>query len=171
MIKGGIGGGNTKTGLHFEERVNFCDLIKFRDGYSVLDEKVFYKGELVALSLKKHGLYGYLRERGIDHTTLISKKLLPDDALYVLNRNTIYVIEVKFQDVAGSTDEKLQTCDFKIKQYKKLFSDLGCKVEYIYVLNGWFKKPEYADVLDYINSIEGCAYFFDELPLGVLGLL
>jgi hypothetical protein len=50
-------------------------------------------------------------------------------------------IEVKYQQVAGSVDEKLQTCDFKLKQYLKLVASLGIKVEYVYVLNNWFKKP------------------------------
>jgi hypothetical protein len=43
--------------------------------------------------------------------------------------------------VAGSVDEKLQTCDFKRKQYLKLVQPLGIKVEYVYVLNDWFKQP------------------------------
>lgn len=34
------------------------------------------------------------------------------------------MIEYKFQKDAGSVDEKLQTCDLKKKQYKKLLSNL-----------------------------------------------
>jgi len=74
--------------------------------------------------------------------------LLPDDALLVIVRETLFIIEVKYQQVEGSVDEKLQTCDFKCKQYLKLVGSLGLKVEYVYVLNDWFRNPRYKDVLD-----------------------
>lgn len=170
MIKGGKGGANTKTGLHFEERVSFCDLIGARNCYSVENGRITYNGEEIAQSLKKHDLYKFLESRGLSYKEIISKKLLPDDAIFVPAKNKIFIIEIKFQDVAGSTDEKLQTCDFKIKQYRKIFGPLGIDVEYIYVLNDWFRKPEYKDVLDYISSIDGCSYYFNELPLSVLGM-
>jgi hypothetical protein len=63
----------------------------------------------------------------------------------------------------------LQTCDFKRKQYVKLVHQIGLKVEYVYVLNDWFKHPRYKDVLDYIHAM-GCHYKFNELPLAWLGL-
>ena len=170
MIKGGIGGANTKTGLHFEEEADFLSLIKKHGGYSVKENDIFYNKEKVAMTFKKHELYKYLSEKGIDYKKFISKKILPDDAIFVVANNTIFIIEVKFQNVAGSTDEKLQTCDFKIKQYRKLLSQLNVEVQYIYVLNKWFEKPEYKDVLDYIISISGCYYYFEYLPLQKLGL-
>jgi hypothetical protein len=106
----------------------------------------------------------------VDYKKYISKKLLPDDAIFVIANNTLFIIEVKFQKVAGSTDEKLQTCDFKIKQYRKLLSKINTDVQYIYILNDWFRKPEYKDVLDYIISINGCSYYFNYLPLYKIGL-
>ena len=123
----------------------------------------------VARSYRKHGLYKYLSSHGVKYRKHISKRLLPDEALYVIVRNTLYIIEMKFQKVAGSVDEKLQTCDFKKKQYKKLMSQLNIEVEYIYILDDWFKKPEYKDTLDYIISV-GCQYYFKYLPLKKLGL-
>ena len=107
--------------------------------------------------------------RSVDWEKAISKKLLPDDALLVIVRETLFIIEVKYQQVAGSVDEKLQTCDFKRKQYVKLVGNLGLKVEYVYVLNDWFKAPGYKDVLEYINSVN-CHYKFGTLPLSWLGL-
>jgi len=121
----------------------------------------------VAKCYRKHDLYRFLNN--IDWKKLISKRLLPDDALYVIHNNTLFVIEVKFQNVAGSVDEKLQTCDFKKKQYKKLMSQLNIEVEYIYILSDWFRKPEYKDSLDYIISVD-CQYYFEYLPLQKLGL-
>lgn len=170
MIKGGIGGANTKTGLYFEAEADFLTLIEKQKEYSISNNIVYYNGNKVAMTFKKHGLYRYLEENGIDYRKFISKKILPDDAIFVMANNTLFIIEVKFQNVAGSTDEKLQTCDFKIKQYRKLLSQLNVEVQYIYVLNKWFKKPEYKDVLDYIISINGCSYYFEYLPLQKLGL-
>ena len=170
MKKNGIGGANTKTGLRFEGKVDFLTFIKNQQNYSVKGNVIFYNGEKVALSFKKYGLYKYLEKNGVDYKKLISKRLLPDDAIFVIINNTIFILEIKFQEVAGSTDEKLQTCDFKIKQYRKLLSRLNVEVQYIYILNDWFKKPEYKDVLDYIISINGCSYYFHYLPLQKIGL-
>lgn len=175
MIKGGIGGGNTVTGLNFEDKSNFQNLLQKIDGYEIREEQgkagetVYFKGKMVARCFKKHLFYKFLEENQIEWKQIISKKLLPDDALLVIIRETLFIIEVKFQQVAGSVDEKLQTCDFKRKQYLKLVASLELKVEYVYVLNDWFKKPEYKDVLNYIHSVN-CHYKFNELPLAWLGL-
>ena len=175
MKNGGLGGANTLTGLKFEREVDFQALIKAIPGYEVkgLSGKagmgVFFEGDLVARCFRKYDFYRFLSESGVVWKNLITKKLLPDDALLVIIRETLFIIEVKYQQVGGSVDEKLQTCDFKRKQYLKLVSPLNLKVEYVYVLNGWFKKPEYKDVLDYIHSVN-CHYRFNELPLTWLGL-
>lgn len=118
---------------------------------------------------KKHGFYRYLKEIGIDWTKIISKKLLPDDSIYVIINNTLFIVECKYQQVNGSVDEKLQTCDFKRKQYQKLMSQVNIDVEYIYLLSDWFKNPKYKDVLDYIISMH-CQYYFEYIPLTKLGL-
>ena len=175
MVKDGKGGAKTLTGLNFEEKVDFLDLLKGIKGYMVQNPgkkaglEVYFNDKLVARAFKKHDFYRFLEENKIEWKKLISKKILPDDALLVIVRETLFIIEVKYQQVAGSVDEKLQTCDFKRKQYLKLVQSLGLKVEYVYVLNDWFKNPSYKDVLDYINSVN-CHYKFDELPLAWLGL-
>lgn len=169
MIRGGKGGGNTLTGLNFEKSSDINVLLKKTQGYSVKGNLIYYKNKEVARSYKKNGLYIFLASKGINYKKHLSKKLLPDEALYVILNNTLFVVEVKFQRVAGSVDEKLQTCDFKRKQYTKLMAILNIEVEYIYILNAWFKKPEYKDVLDYIISV-GCQYYFEYLPLQKLGL-
>lgn len=175
MKTGGTGGGNTLTGLDFERKADFQELLKNIPGYSLerisnqAGLGVFFNNELVARCFRKHDFYRFLEEEGIDSKKILSKRLLPDDALLVIVRETLFIIEVKYQQVAGSVDEKLQTCDFKRKQYLKLVSPLGLKVEYVYVLSDWFKKPEYKDVLEYIHSVN-CHYKFNELPLAWLGL-
>jgi hypothetical protein len=173
MKKGGIGGGNTMTGINFEGRTDFLTLLNSTPGYEVcklsIGYEVRYDGSVVAKTYKKHDLYRFLSTQGIDWKKIITKKLLPDDAIYVIKENTIYILEMKYQEVDGSVDEKLQTCDFKKKQYKKLFSELNYEVEYIYILNDWFKNEKYRDVLDYVISV-GCKYYFEYLPLYKIGL-
>lgn len=169
MKKGGIGGGNTKTGLLFEGRVSILDLLKSKTGYTINKDVIYYNGEQVAVCLGKNKLYKWLETQSVDYKKILSKKLLPDEALYVIIDNTLYIVEIKFQGVAGSVDEKLQTCDFKRKQYARLMAPLNIEVEYIYILNDWFRKAEYKDVLDYVISV-GCQYYFEYLPLQKLGL-
>lgn len=127
---------NTSTGLAWEE---ICQADK------------------EGIDLSKHNLYRYLSQKQINWKKLISKKLLPDEA-YLIN-NELKVYEKKFQQTPGSVDEKLQTCAFKILQYKKIGRALGVqKVTYTYLLNNWFSRPEYKDVLNYIHSVDGCDY-------------
>ncbi len=169
MIKYGKGGGNTITGLIFEGETDLATFLNNQNGYMVADGVVFYNNKEVARIFKKHGFYKFLYEVGIDWTKYISKKLLPDDSIYVIINNTLFIIECKYQQVAGSVDEKLQTCDFKRKQYQKLMAPLNIDVEYVYLLSDWFKNPKYKDVLDYIISMN-CQYYFEYIPLAKLGL-
>jgi hypothetical protein len=181
MIRGGQGGYNTKTGLIYEGKVDLKTFLETLPFYKLKEHPltklkknkwylVYYKNEYIADIFQKNALYIYLEEKGINWQKFLSKKLLPDNAIYVILNNTLFIIEVKYQQVAGSVDEKLQTCDFKRKQYMKLFSYLNYRVEYIYILNDWFKKDEYKDVLDYIITM-GCKYYFNYLPLQEIGLI
>lgn len=196
MKKGGIGGANTKTGLAFELKTDFPTFLSQQSGYSVenidynttrksngtiirgtklrskpLRWKISFLDEEVGQIFQKDGLYRYFDEiDGYDYTKIISAKLLPDEAIFVINNNTVYIIEKKTQSGGGSVDEKLQTCDFKLKQYKKLFSPLNKEVSYCYLLDkDWFEQSRYKDVLDYIISV-GCRYYFNFIPLDVIGL-
>lgn len=169
MIFGGKGGGNTKTGLVFEGTTDLSEFLNAQKGYRVEKGEVFFNDEIVGRIFKKHGFYTFLDELQIDWKSLISKKLLPDDSIFVIVANTLFIIECKFQQVAGSVDEKLQTCDFKRKQYQKLLSKANIEVEYMYLLSDWFRNPSYKDVLDYIHSVH-CYYFFEYIPLAKLGL-
>ncbi len=169
MKEKGFGGGNTITGLNFEKATNILSLLKSKKGYKVKGSVIFYQNKEVARSYRKNELYKFLETENINYEKIVSKKLLPDEALYVIVNNTLFIIEMKFQKVAGSVDEKLQTCDFKRKQYAKLMAPLNIEVEYIYILSDWFRKPQYKDVLDYIISV-GCQFYFKYLPLQKLGL-
>ncbi|EOV9222810.1 hypothetical protein ACOSOI_000773 [Campylobacter upsaliensis] len=160
---------HTKTGLVFEGKVDLATFLSQQSGYIVdSDGRVFYDDELVAQIFKKHKFYSFLQDRGLNWRDIISKKLLPDDSIYIIINNTFFIIECKFQQVAGSVDELL-VCDFNKKQYQKLLSNLNMEVEYVYLLSNWFRKPEYRDVLDYIISVN-CRYYFEYIPLQIFGL-
>ena len=142
MIKNGKGGGNTKTGLVFEGKTDLGTFLSQQSGYRVVEEKenvvfnskktvitvrnVYYKDKKVAELYKKLEFYkSFLKKLDINWEDYISKKLLPDDSIFVIIKNTVFIIECKHQQVSGSVDEKLQTCDFKKKQYKKLIIGSG----------------------------------------------
>lgn len=169
MIKGGKGGGNTRTGLIFEGKKDLRTFLSEQVGYAIKDNTVIYEDEEIAYVFKKYEFYNFLKKLGIDWRKIISKQLLPDNSIYVIVNNTLFIIECKAQHVKGSVDEKLQTCDFKKKQYQKLMAPANIDVEYIYILNDWFRQYQYKDVLDYIISV-GCQYYFEYIPLYKLGL-
>ena len=169
MKTGGTGGANTQSGLRFEEKTDILTLLSKRKDYRVEKNIIYYKEKEVARTYKKYDFYAFLEKNKVNWKQIISKRLLPDDAIYVISKNTLHIIEVKFQRVAGSVDEKLQTCDFKKRQYKKLLAPLNINVEYIYILSNWFRDPSYKDVLEYILSV-GCHYYFEYLPLEKIGL-
>ena len=170
MIKSGKGGGNTRTGLIFEGKTDLSTFLNEQPHYNVVGNDVFFDNEKVAEVYKKYSFYKvFLTRLQIDWKKYISKQLLPDDSIFVLLNNRLFIIECKHQEVAGSVDEKLQTCDFKKKEYKKLMSAANIDVEYIYLLDDWFRNPKYKDVLDYIQSV-GCDYYFEYIPLTRLGL-
>jgi hypothetical protein len=164
------GGANTNyNGLRFEGRTDLLDAINMHPDYMIKNSnEVFKKGKIVAYYYEKHSFYkDFLEPKGVDPKKYLSKKLLPDGALLV--GKTMYIIEKKYQAGSGSVDEKLQTCDFKKKQYIKLLSPLKIHVEYYYVLNSWFDNPKNKDVFEYIESV-GCKYFIESIPLKELGL-
>ena len=165
----GVGGGNTITGLNFEKERDILEILKKAKDYSVRNSIIYYQGKAIVHSYRKQGLYKLLTEKGIDWRKFISKRLFPDEALYVIVNNTLFIIEMNFQKLARSVHENLQTCDFKKNQYRKLMAPLNIEVEYIYILNDWFKNPSYKDTLDYVISV-GCKYYFNYLPLQKLGL-
>lgn len=171
MKKGGIGGARTQTWLRFEARRSFEDALNNIEGYKIDNNRhIFFNGQKVAEIYQKNSLYKNLLEpKWINYKDFISKKLLPDNAIFVIANNTLFVVEIKYQEVAWSVDEKLQTCDFKKKQYERLVKPLNLQVQFCYVLSEWFMKPEYRDVLNYIQAV-GCKYFFWELPLDYLWL-
>lgn len=167
-------GGGSRTninGLCFEQETSLEQAL-LNAGYEITNRNIVRDthGNTIALIAPKHKFYKVLLQpEGIDWRNYISKQLLPDEAILNFANRTVYIIEKKFQHDSGSVDEKLQTCDFKKKQYQKLLRDTDYDVEYLYVCNDWFEQPCYDDVYDYIHSV-GCHIFFNEIPLDFLEL-
>lgn len=172
MTLNGKGGCKTITGLNFESIINSYKLKDYiiKDSPDKIGKCIYTNDNILFLRvLKKYGFYKFLETYGIKWTNIISKRLLPDGVFVNVSKKIIYIIEIKFQQTGGSVDEKLQTCGFKKRQYEKLVKSIGFKIEFIYVLNDWFKKQEYRDTLEYINSVN-CQYVFNSLPFKFMGL-
>jgi hypothetical protein len=167
-------GGGAKTnevGLKFEQDTSLAEALRRASIKGVaLDPQHFVvkNGQRIGYLAGKGLLYKrFLKNK--DYRSLISKKLLPDEAFVNEVEKMLYVIEKKFQHRSGSVDEKLQTCDFKLKQYKKIAKINGYDVKYIYLLSDWFKQDQYKDVLDYIENV-GCYFYFNDISIDILGL-
>lgn len=181
------GGANTnRNGIQFEE---LTDLGKRLVNKGFVLEEIKEKsqhvqsgwkvkratGEDCGLIVKKSGLYRhFLVPNGINWSDKVSKKLEPDDCFFSLASNTFTIIEKKSQTGEGSVDEKLQTADFKLRAYNKLMSEIlingkPIKIQFCFLLDDWFHKKCYSDVLSYIEEVN-CCYFFKEVPLDYLGI-
>jgi hypothetical protein len=116
------GGANTNlNGLHFEQTTSLDEALK-NAGYHVDEDKhEVYRGtQQIGMSLPQKKLYTYfLNPRGINYKDYNSKEWHPDEAFVNFENSTVYIIEKKFQNCAGSVDEKLPGCHFKKMEYKK----------------------------------------------------
>ncbi len=96
MKRGGLGGGNTKTGLIYEGKVDLAIFLNKQKKYKVDGSNVFYNNKLVANIFKKYELYSFLNSKGINWKDHISSQLLPDNCIYVIINNNIYIIKNKY---------------------------------------------------------------------------
>lgn len=147
----GAGGANTNAnGLPFEKNT------ELNHHFMILDEEQFGKGkndkyEKFVINdkqyycLSKRGLKNFLKE----HYKKPSKSLEPDEVLVDKENKKIFIIEKKFQQCAGSVDEKLQTVDFKLWSYRRQYPEF--EIYFTYVVNTWFKQPCYNDLMDYLK--------------------
>lgn len=163
------GGANTNLyGLRFEQETSLVDALE-NIGCTIEGANVFIGHHHIGVLGSKYNFIRNILEPINIDIGILSKKLLPDEAFLNLDTNTVYILEKKFQHLSGSVDEKLQTCDFKKKQYQRLFAHHNIEVEYCYICNDWFRQDSYRDVIDYIHSV-GCRIFFNEIPVEFMGL-
>ena len=169
MVTRNTAGGGAQTnanGLHFEDFTALHHLLPLISGgtYNIQNMQLFINGVLQNnfIYLPKGQFRHFLSQMHpelaarIVNGSIWSKELRPDQVMII--GNTINILEAKTQNIAGSVDEKLQTCDFKKKQFERLLEPIY-RVEYVYLLDDWFLDEKYRDVKAYINA-SGCKYFF-----------
>lgn len=168
-----VGGGSRTNinGLSFEGRTSLVESLKSNPEIQIKDGNIIhFRNQKIGYYTEKHQFYkSFLIEHKIKWEQINSKKYLPDSVIVNELKKTVYIIEKKFQASSGSVDEKLQTCDFKRKVYKKLIDKSGYKTEYYYLLNDWFEREEYNDVKKYILNV-GCKYFINKINFQELGI-
>lgn len=158
---------NSITGSIFETNIDITN--KISNKYKIENNFIYKKDKQIGMIFKKHFLYTFIKQYNINWTDKISRKLLPDNCVFIFKTNMLYIIECKYQECQGSADEKLQTCNFKKLQYEKLFEDTNIKIKYIYLLNDWFAQSIYKDVLQFIKKMN-CEYYINKIPLKRIGL-
>ena len=172
-VRGGKGGANTSSGLHFEKKTKLREALK-GSGFHLEGDLVLLSGKPVGQICSGEKLFYKLVDDRSGYAPgsarkLLSKLLRPDEAFLNLANNTVYVVEKKFQERAGSVDEKPQSVRFKQRQYQKLVSDSGLSIDYFFLFNCLWAQPEYRDMLEFVVD-EGSSYFFNDIPLAALGL-
>jgi hypothetical protein len=175
MIRGGVGGSNTGTGLIFEKKNGLKEAFRIATNFQLnKNELVDSTGNVVAIAGdKSRDFYSKIlncKEIDMKRSGVLSKGLRPDGFVAPIDSDVVFIIELKTQRTKGSVDEKLQTCVFKKDRYDAMLALVGKRSKMVYILKGsWFSKPEYKDTLDFMDR-QGTIVCFDELPLEVVGL-
>lgn len=136
------GGANTnKSGLPFEKKTDLTSehiIILNKNSNSKYHTSIrFSQSPLIYQKIKNKQLFKYMKNK---HDTRVNKGhgcKQPDECYVDEFNKIIYIIEKKNQKGGGSVIEKLQTTEFKLWNFRKLFPTY--EIEYIYCLGDWFK--------------------------------
>ena len=142
MIKNkgtGAGGSNTnKNGLSYESRTLLDSQIEFTKRVKGFELVKFKTSQTEFIKANKTKLFKFMKNT-MDTTINPAHGCKRPDECFINNETKIvFIIEKKFQKVGGSVCEKIQTPDFKVWQYQRLFPNY--KIVYIYCLSSWFKN-------------------------------
>ena len=159
----GAGGKNTNiNGLNYEKITN---LILYKDDITFISNQSFGKNKndnYDIFEIKNNIFYRFMK-KGLKNYFIktfqnqFHKNLEPDESLFHKNKNRLFIIEKKFQNVSGSVDEKIQTGPCKLFMYSKLYPDL--EIKYIYLLSDWFLQNKYDLEKEYLD-LHKIKYFF-----------
>ena len=176
MVRNNKSGGGSTTTEHGNKFENDTDLLKIleKNGYEVRDGTVFFKQNVVGSVALHSDFYHVILHTTQDEVSkLFGFSLIPDTAFFNKKNQTLYIIEKKYQESSGSVDEKLQTCEFKLRFYNKAvweFNNEEIKhVRFFYIFNDYYSKPKYDEVRRFIQD-KGCDYYFDTIELSAIGL-
>ena len=172
--KAGGGASTTAHGKQFEDS-HSLEKVLVENGYTVEKGSVYLKGKYVGMIASQGNFYKLFLKKTMKtvRETIGGKALKPDTAFYNANNKTLYIIEKKFQKSKGSVDEKIQTCEYKLRFYNRVawkFKEEEVKhVRYFYLLSDFFKEKEYKESLHFIQDT-GCDFYFDKIELHSIGL-
>jgi hypothetical protein len=141
-----------KNGINYEKYTSLKDKITIISNHNKFYQKIkFNNNDREFINASKSGLFKYMKLK-----SKMNEKIkhahgckLPDECYIDENNNRIFIIEKKFQTVNGSACEKIQTSDFKVWQYSRLFPSYDIK--YIYCLSSWFEHNCKSE-LEYLNK-------------------
>ena len=145
----GAGGANTnKNGLSYESLTDLDDKLEVIESCQYSSVIKFNVSDVVLTRTKQSHLFKCMK----NHIDTKVKKAHgcknPDECYINESTKTMFIIEKKFQQTAGSVCEKIQTPDFKIWQYSRTFP--GYNIVYVYCLSDWFKDNCQAE-LEYLE--------------------
>lgn len=150
----GAGGAKTnKNGLPYEELTELKEDDRYKNKEIIkIEKKKIHKVEIDTnehIKLTKNELKTYMLHN--KKFNINSEKTLQPDECYVDEVNkVINIIEKKFQQCAGSVDEKIQTGPFKIWFYKEQYPDY--EIRYCYCLSDWFRSDKYKPEMRFLKE-------------------
>jgi len=109
---------------------------------------------------KHHGLKKYMQLSG--HYQSGYRDIHPDEAILNETEKTIIVVEKKYQETSGSTDEKIGLGE--IKRFNLCMMYPGWRIVYVYLLNSWFDGPKYDLEREYYRYNDHVHLLFDYQP-------
>jgi hypothetical protein len=149
----GTGAGGSKTnanGLPYEKLTDLSTEYSERKQYKYHDKIKFTQCETPFVSTKQSNFFKHMKDKMDTSIEQAHGCKRPDECYINEEDKALFIIEKKFQQTGGSVCEKIQTPDFKLWQYKRLFPEY--KIIYIYCLSDWFKKNCKAE-LEYLCDI------------------
>lgn len=194
MKKGGTFGDHTKTGKTFEEATDLATFIEHHYDLQPLSSNLYKPKELmrsfdvfdretgkhIGMVTRKAQFHKVIKEfYNIDFEARDVPKWEPDDVYINEDSNTFFIIEKKFQQTSGSTDEKILAFAEKAEQYR--YAMEGIPIEYRphlifvgmfneeYWLNNKNSHKNYECNLNWIMR-KGIWTIFDEYTFEMFGL-
>ena len=146
----GAGGTNTnKNGLAYEVMTSLREHLNVIE--TVNTKRLSYEKYLINnreyIGLQKANLRRYLVS---ELNPQCERHLEPDEAFVCKDIKKLYILEKKFQQCAGSADEKIQTALFKHEFYQEQYPEYD--IHYAYVLNDWFQQNKYKPEMRFLQK-------------------
>lgn len=141
------GGSNTnKNGLKFEDDTKLDDKFQIYKDHSDKLEGIFNSSNKHWFQIKKNQFQLAMKSYRDDSVNNGHGCKQPDESYMSISEKEkrLFLIEKKYQECSGSVCEKIQTPDFKLWQYKRLYPDFD--IVYIYCLSDWFKENCKAEI-------------------------